>query len=77
MTPRDWAPSADQPIMRKYLSGRRRAECEHPDTVSTVFAGIERVVCEDCGHASFAHHHDLVTEGASRLDVPHTPVGQA
>lgn len=30
-----------------------RAECEHPRTVIVHNAGIERTVCESCGHVSF------------------------
>lgn len=29
------------------------AECEHPSTVTVRNAGIERTVCETCGHVSF------------------------
>lgn len=62
--------------MRRYLNSRRKAECEHPDTVTTIFAGIERVVCEDCGHVSFGHHHDLVIEGSTQLEMTQVPVGR-
>ncbi len=56
---------------------RTRAACEHSETVETMFAGIERTVCVQCGHVSLAHDHDLVQEGNSRLNVPHIPVNHA
>lgn len=31
---------------------RARADCEHVNTVSVRNAGIERTVCEICGHVS-------------------------
>lgn len=51
--------------------------CDHTKTVTTVFAGIERVVCEECGHVSFSHLHDLVTDPATRLEEAKVPAGQA
>lgn len=30
-----------------------RAECEHPNSVTVRNSGIERTVCETCGHVSF------------------------
>jgi hypothetical protein len=30
-----------------------RAECEHTSSVTVRNAGIERTVCETCGHVSF------------------------
>lgn len=30
-----------------------RADCEHIDTVTIRNGGIERTVCETCGHVSF------------------------
>jgi len=46
--------------MRKRRTQRRLADCEHRETVRTVFAGIERLICESCGHVSVGHHHDFV-----------------
>jgi hypothetical protein len=37
-----------------------RAKCEHPQTISVRTAGIERVVCESCGHVSFSMVDDLI-----------------
>jgi len=31
---------------------RRIDECKHTSTISTITAGLERVVCESCGHVS-------------------------
>ena len=33
-------------------SSRRITECDHKNTISTITAGMERVVCEACGHVS-------------------------
>lgn len=38
---------------------RRRARCEHRETVSVKTAGIERVVCEACGHVSVRFLSDM------------------
>ncbi len=45
--------------MRRNRSQRRQTHCHREKTVSTVSAGIVRIVCERCGHVSVAHHHDL------------------
>ena len=31
---------------------RRITECRHKHTISTINAGLERIVCEKCGHVS-------------------------
>ncbi|MDX1468111.1 MAG: hypothetical protein R3258_02115 [Acidimicrobiia bacterium] len=59
------------------MTSRRRAACEHSHSVSTVFAGIRRSVCVDCGNVSVSHHHDLVVDGGNRLAVSHVAVGEA
>jgi hypothetical protein len=33
--------------------------CAHTATLSTISSGIERAVCEDCGHLSVRFHHAL------------------
>jgi len=38
--------------MRVLRRHRRQAKCPHRATVSVQSAGIERVVCESCGHVS-------------------------
>lgn len=40
-------------------------ECEHPEVVTTETAGIERAVCESCGHVSIR----FIREGAVWLKV--------
>ena len=34
---------------------RQATSCEHERTVTTVIAGLERVVCDDCGHVSIRY----------------------
>ena len=36
--------------------------CQHEDTVTVRSAGIQRVVCEGCGHVSFDFIADLTEE---------------
>ena len=36
------------------------SDCEHPHTTSTITAGLERVVCESCGHVSIRYQEDTV-----------------
>ena len=36
----------------RLTQSRRITECGHPSTISTITAGLERVVCESCGHVS-------------------------
>ena len=40
--------------IQRTVSGRGRQgnDCRHPATMSTITAGLERVVCESCGHMS-------------------------
>ena len=35
-------------------------ECDHSHTTSTIIAGLERVVCEVCGHVSIRYQEDTV-----------------
>ena len=55
--------------MRKRTLEKRQALCAHEETVTTVTAGIMRVVCEQCGHVSVGHHHDLVASEESLVDA--------
>lgn len=41
---------------------RTDRECQHTQTMSTISAGIERIVCEDCGHLGF--NYLAVTKGS-------------
>lgn len=36
-----------------------RAKCEHTATITVSNAGIERTVCETCGHVSINAHEGL------------------
>lgn len=38
----------------------RSVDCDHARTVRTVTAGLERVVCELCGHVSFRYLEETV-----------------
>ena len=40
----------------------QRRECGHIDTMSVTAAGVERTVCESCGHVSFKFMHDATPE---------------
>jgi hypothetical protein len=39
--------------------------CDHPDPIKVRSGGIERTVCEYCGHVSFSFVADL-TDGIDR-----------
>lgn len=49
----------------KSFAGRRRSSvsCSHDQTVVSVVAGLERTVCESCGHVSVKHRTEAVTRG--------------
>ena len=40
---------------RNRKEAKLRANCEHEATLSTITAGIERTVCEACGHLTMRH----------------------
>lgn len=47
------------------LGGHRKpvqARCMHPQTMSITSAGIDRIVCEACGHVSFTDTTELTSE---------------
>jgi hypothetical protein len=46
----------------------RASECSHPEVISTVTAGIERVVCQMCHHVSIRY------SGATVRIWPEAPV---
>ena len=54
-------------------NGRRIVDCKHNRTISTVTAGLERSVCEDCGHVSVRYIESTVHifPDASDIDIPH------
>lgn len=37
---------------------RRRSRCRHPETIEVRSTGMVRIVCEGCGHVSFAFDTD-------------------
>jgi hypothetical protein len=41
------------------------SRCKHQDTIVVRSAGMERIVCEDCGHISFSFDIDLTDEPES------------
>ena len=41
--------------MRAYLTYRKTAACSHQSTVTVVSAGLERVICEDCGDVTIRY----------------------
>ena len=43
-----------------YMRRPQIPECDHPHTTSTITAGLERVVCEACGHVSIRYQADTV-----------------
>ena len=60
--------------MRKRRIEKLQAQCDHSRTVSTVYAGIERTVCESCSHVGVMHRHDLVmNRAAERQDLKLEP----
>lgn len=63
--------------MRRFLARRSPSRCKHPNTIVVRSVGMERVVCESCGHLSFAFapevvdviDHDLVTTGTDQAST--------
>ncbi len=47
---------------------KMQSRCEHEQTISTSYVGMERLVCESCGHVSIK----LVDEGITRPRHPET-----
>lgn len=37
----------------------RQRDCLHASTISVFSAGVERFVCEDCGHAGFRYESQI------------------
>lgn len=56
----------------RMTNGRRIIECKHTHTISTITAGLERVVCENCGHVSvnFIEATVHIFPGADEVTVP-------
>ena len=46
--------------MSKIWTRFRGNDCEHESTLTVRSVGVERIVCEDCGHISFSIAPNLV-----------------
>ncbi len=44
-----------------------RTDCDHPTTVTVRNSGIERTVCETCGHVSFQPRESLSGRADRRM----------
>jgi len=54
--------------MRSVRVARKRPKaCRHDEMVTSVVAGIERMVCKDCGHVSFRYWGESVTRSGVAL----------
>lgn len=42
------------------LARQTARACRHAETMSIIAAGLERILCETCGHLSFRWHEDLL-----------------
>lgn len=49
-------------VMRVWSRAWRQSRCPHPVTVSVCSTGVERVVCEVCGHVSVHFLSDVGNE---------------
>ena len=63
--------------MSAYLTYRKIAACSHQSTVTVVSAGLERVICEDCGDVTIRYesmilgdlHRSKFSRDADSVDV--------
>jgi len=56
--------------MRSLRTARKRpTDCIHDETVANAVAGIERVVCQSCGHVSVRHSGESVTRAGAALSL--------
>ena len=46
--------------MKKFWARFFDKKCEHQTTLTTRSVGVERTVCEECGHLSFSIAPDLL-----------------
>ncbi len=42
------------------LARQTARACRHAETMSIIAGGLERILCETCGHLSFRWHEDLL-----------------
>lgn len=43
-----------------YKGRAQAAQCQHANTISTTTAGLQRIVCETCGHVSIRYQGETV-----------------
>ena len=54
--------------MRETKRGRnQKTTCRHDTKTATETAGIQRMVCDTCGHVSFNYLHDVFAEENEQL----------
>ena len=54
--------------MRETKRGRhKKVECRHNTKTATETAGIQRTVCDTCGHMSFDYLYDVFAEQKEQL----------
>lgn len=46
-------------VLRAVRTIRDRRECFHDEIVTVVSTGLERMICEGCGHLSFRYPAEL------------------
>ena len=44
------------------LTTSKKRVCSHEETLTVNAAGIERVICEVCGHVSIRFHDDVLND---------------
>lgn len=56
--------------MRMNLPRLFGTPCRHEKVVVVRTAGMERIVCESCGHVSFSFDHDDLVSAELAVDAP-------
>lgn len=53
------------------LAARKQKTCAHPSTITINSAGLERDICEECGHLSFSFEdHEFETAERDQFARP-------
>ena len=69
MTPKCRLCTADSNHMKKPVRTlKNQKNCQHKNTVAGANAGIQRVVCHDCGRVSLIEFREAVTYGTSNAE---------
>jgi hypothetical protein len=55
--------------VKKLLERSTVRKCEHEDTIASITSGIQRVVCQTCGHVSLV----LVDNDVTDIRRPEAP----